>query len=492
MSMKTWFLLSLTCLAFKAQATTYYISHSSGKDSNNGKSITSAWQSISKLNSNFRLLNPGDSILFKRGDTFYGNIIISQGGASGAPIVIGAYGNGSNPVVTGFTTVSTWTNTGTNIWESTSAVSGLPTCNMVVINGVNTPMGRYPNAGYLNFQSHVSNTSITSSSLNSAITDWTGAEVVIRKNRGVIDRNLISSVTGGTLNYTSGSKITPADGFGFFIQNDIRTLDRQNEWYYNPSTKKIRVYSAAAPIGVQVATLDTLLVAKSNMNYITIDNIDFTGSNTTGIQLYHANHFTIQRCRFNFSGRDAISTYACEDLTIQNCIINNSNNCSIYAGGYYKMGVFYGGKALISHNRINKTGVMAGMVSKNNSNTCYAIRAEGTNSIIEYNVIDSTGYIGVFFDGNSSIVRNNVIDYFCFVLDDGGGIYTWNNYTAPPKYEGRKVQNNIVSNGIGAGAGTDKPGQAYSDGIYMDDGTQAVEISGNTVLNCLRSRNFSS
>jgi hypothetical protein len=38
-------------------------------------------------------------------------------------MTFGAYGTGANPIITGFTTVSSWSNLGGNIWESTSAVS---------------------------------------------------------------------------------------------------------------------------------------------------------------------------------------------------------------------------------------------------------------------------------------------------------------------------------------------------------------------------------
>src|SRR5205823_2520641 len=98
-------------------------------------------------------LSPGDNVLFNRGDVFYGRIIINKSGASGSPITIGAYGTGANPVITGFTTVSSWTSLGSNIWESSNTVSTLSTANIVVINGVNTAMGRYPNSGYLPYQS---------------------------------------------------------------------------------------------------------------------------------------------------------------------------------------------------------------------------------------------------------------------------------------------------------------------------------------------------
>ena len=157
---------------------------------------------------------------------FYGTLTISRSGSSGSPITIGAYGTGANPVITGFTTVSSWTNLGSNIWESTSAVSTLSTCNTVVINGVNTQMGRYPNTGYLTYQSAVSNTSITSSSLNAATTNWNGAELVIRKNNYATDRCLITGHSGTTLTYSNlGTAENGTANFGCFIQNDVRTLD---------------------------------------------------------------------------------------------------------------------------------------------------------------------------------------------------------------------------------------------------------------------------
>ena len=149
--MKTFLALLLVCFLNSASANTYYFS-ASGNDANTGTSTSTPWKTLSKFNSVFSSLSPGDNVLFNRGNVFYGSITIKKSGTSGSPITIGAYGTGANPVITGFTTVNAWTNLGSNIWESTSAVSTLSATNMVVINGVNTAMGRYPNSGYLTYQ----------------------------------------------------------------------------------------------------------------------------------------------------------------------------------------------------------------------------------------------------------------------------------------------------------------------------------------------------
>src|ERR1035438_9449318 len=130
---------------FVANATDYYIA-ANGNDANTGFS-GSPWQTIGKLNAFFSSLQLGDNVYFNRGDVFNGSISISRSGSSGSPITIGAYGTGADPIISGFNNVTSWRNIGGNIWESTSAVSTLSTCNIVVINGVNTGMGKYPNTG---------------------------------------------------------------------------------------------------------------------------------------------------------------------------------------------------------------------------------------------------------------------------------------------------------------------------------------------------------
>ena len=196
---------------------------------------------------------------------------------------------------------------------------------MVVINGVNTAMGRYPNTGFLTYQSHSGTTSITSSSLSGS-PNWTGAELVVRTIRWILERQKITSQSGGKLTY-SGSSDTPTDGYGFFIQNDARTLDAQNEWYYNPSTKKIRVYSTSAPTNVQVSTIDRLSYT-NGYNYITFDNIDFEGANTSALENQNSKYITVQNCSFNFSGRYGIyinnQVSANESMTISNNAFNNN------------------------------------------------------------------------------------------------------------------------------------------------------------------------
>lgn len=469
-------ILSILFIAscFWSKATTYYFA-SSGNDAGNGTSISTPWKTLAKFNSVFASKLPGDKFLFNCGDVFYGKMIISRSGSAGSPITIGAYGSGADPVITGLTTVSSWTNLGSNIWESASAVSALPACNMVVINGVNTAIGRYPNNGYLTVDSHSTNISITSSSLNSAISNWTGAEVVIRKLHWVLDRNLITSQAGSTLNYKSQGVDNTTDGYGFFIQNDARTLDAQNEWYYLSSTKKIRVYSTTPPTNVQIASIDTLVYVNQK-NYITFDNLSVQGSNIATFQFYISSNIVVQNCSIDYSGATALMCRVTPSIIIQNNTINHSNDFGIKLD---KQSI----NSYIGNNIIKNTGLLAGMgatVSYPVSRYT-AIQVFSDDALIEYNDIDSAGFMGINFLGTRLLIRNNLINHYTKVIDDGGGIYMFNS--ANTQFTGIKITNNIVLNAEGAPDGTSNK-QTSGEGIYLDVNGNGMEISGNTVANC--------
>ena len=89
--------LLVFCLGNSYAQNTYYFSSSTGIDSNLG-SEASPFQTISKLNS--LVLVAGDKILFKKGDTFIGQILVSYSGINGSPIIYGSYGVGDLPLLT--------------------------------------------------------------------------------------------------------------------------------------------------------------------------------------------------------------------------------------------------------------------------------------------------------------------------------------------------------------------------------------------------------
>jgi len=98
---------------------TYYVSNA-GNDSNNGRSVNSPWQSLGKVNS--ASLTAGDSVLFKSGDFWYGEMI-PKSGRSKARITYGAYGKGNKPLIHASLTkmdIGDWVDLGNNIWRSTN------------------------------------------------------------------------------------------------------------------------------------------------------------------------------------------------------------------------------------------------------------------------------------------------------------------------------------------------------------------------------------
>lgn len=486
---KEWLFLFLVFWSGSAHALTYYISTSNGDDSRSleqAQNPATPWRSIQHLNAVFDRIQPGDTILFKRGEVFDGGIVISRSGSAQAPIVIGAYGTGELPVINGFVSVTKWTSLGNGIYESPALATGAKV-NMVVVNGVNQPMGRYPNTnatnkGYLNFES-VGPNSITDQQMTTA-TDWTGAELVLRSTRYTFERVPVTKHSGGTLTYGNSLMYPLRSGYGYFLQNSLKTLDQVGEWYYNPSTKKVSVFfgsESPASFKVQVSAIDALVNAQGN--HIVLENLSLMGANQYGITStdYNRDGLLVKDCYLRYSGVDGVYLLGRANFTMERCTVLNSNSSAIKP-------LYNNPNTILRNNYIRDSGVQPGMGY--NDDQSYSAIYKGTDGLIaEYNTIINTGYMAIRFAMNNNLIKNNFIDRFCVSLDDGGGIYTFGGRDNPTYYD-RKVVGNIILNGVGASEGTAEPGYTYAKGIYIDDNGTNVEIVGNTIAYCSRGINI--
>ncbi len=479
--MKTTLLLLGVCFLQTVSATTYYFSSASGDDSRSSsqaKSSTTPWKSLSKLNAVFSSLQPGDAVLLKRGETFYGSIIVNKSGTSGSPITIGAYGSGNKPIITSLVSLSGWVSKGSGIFESYNSALGSK-LNMVLLNGQEQELGRYPNSnasskGYLHYES-VGTNSITDNNLTSS-PNWTGAEVVIRSRRWILDRNLITSHSGTKISYNPSTSYSPSNNQGYFIQNSIKTLDRLGEWYYNASTKKLSVYfgsNSPSSYSVQAATADDLIHAEK-VNYVVFDNLVIKGANASGIYLKYGSNVYATNCDIMFSGENGVTVYWQPNFKIENSTISNSNCTGI------NLGYNSGEKAIIRNNKITNTALFPGMIGSGDGKGL-AIHSNGNSCTIEYNQIKKTGFSAISANGNYVTVKNNLIDSFCITKDDGAGIYSCGNSSTTTT--GKKVIGNIILNGLGESAGTSWP-SLIAEGIYMDNNTSNTDVSNNTIAGC--------
>lgn len=470
--MKYYLFLFLLISANPIKASNYYFSAVLGEDGRTplqARSPATPWKTLDKLNSFFSDLKPGDSVLLKRGETFYGSITVNRSGTSSAPIVIGAYGAGNKPVITGFVSL-TLASSGNNIYESQALTAAA--VNVLTLNGAMQAMGRFPNSGYLSFESHAGTTSITDNDL-APTPNWTGAELVLRSRRWVIDRDIITSHSGNTISYTAASRYEPKDKYGYFIQNSPLTLDSQGEWYYNPSTKKILLYSTSTPKNANVAVIDNLVTSSAN-SHVTISNIMLEGANKNAININSGSDIRVINCTILSSGEDGVKVNSHRGFKLENSTVANSLNNGIELGPNAPY-------AVVTNNTVQNTSLLPGM-GLSADKRGIGIYTTSSNNLIAYNKVTNSGYIGIYFGGDSTTIQNNFVDSFCSVKDDGGGIYTY--IGAGGRRVGRKIIGNIVINGFGAPAGTDNQKQMEATGIYLDDNTSDVEIRDNTIANC--------
>jgi uncharacterized repeat protein (TIGR02543 family) len=496
--MKAIIILTLIFFCFHADASKFYFSNL-GNDANTSgqaQDSTTPWATIAKFNSMFSSFSPGDSIFFKRGHSFYGSITISRSGGTSNPIFIGAYGTGARPVITSLIPL-TWTSLGSNLWRSIETIIASGTLSTVTHSDTIIPMGRWPNLsngnnGYNTIANATTNTLTqkTGTELTGQPLIYPGAWVVYRPESFQQERERITAYdsVNKKITFALGSgdyspKYDASKKFGYFIENDSATLDQQYEWWYNTTIQKLKMYSVGSPTNVKAATLKILLTASSK-SWITIDNLNFNGSDSDCIRLSTVSNITVQNCIIQNVGRNGIKASSSTITVTSDSIVNICSKGIVVAGS--------NNYVTLTYNTIHSIGQLIGHNNGSRedgatSHTAVGIYLVGTgnHALIKYNVISLTGYNGIHFKKYDSVqIINNRVDSFNNVLDDGGGIYAYTGAYEGRTARGRKVIGNIVSNGIGApkgGSGNLSAGAGIA-AIYFDRGVNDVDCDSNSVF----------
>lgn len=485
----------LILFSLNASSRNFYFANS-GNDLNTStqaQSSSTPWQSINKLNSIFSTLTGGDSILFNRGDIFTGSIIATKSGNVGSPIVIGAYGVGNKPIISGFELLSGWINMGSNIWKCTPSISIKNNVNILTINGVALAKGRTPNSSYFVYQSATSNT-LTSSVL-STLSIPNGAEIVMKKTSYTGEKGKITNISGNTATYSqtlgldNGGLLGGANGtpnYGFFLQNYLGSLDQQGEWFYDSSSKVMYMYSTTNPSGFTINTsyVDTIINLNNRIN-ITISDLDVEGAGMYGVEgsASSNSNVLVKNCSFNNNTR-AVYAWNVDDIIVDNNYITNSFNAGIMISNNQRK------RVTVTNNVILNTGQLIGMgLFWSDANlkgvTARTDSTTASNFVkVIGNTVRNSGHAAIQFQGSNVLIRRNIADTACNQLDDNGVIYTFTNNQKlnPVNFTNRVVDSNFIMNAIGAPDGAN--GIRDVAAAYCDEQAANILFLHNTVVNC--------
>lgn len=450
-------------------ATDYHVSNSGNPVTGDG-TLGNPWATIDQVNSNMSSFNPGDKILFESGGIFEGTLVIGVSGNSSNPITFGAYGTGDKPVIKASKEVTGWVQNG-NIWTA-----DCPDCPETVTNlfidDKFQPMGRYPNSTYRTVTGGSGSTVLIDNTLSDPDHYWDNGEVVVKTARWVIDAVPIASQIGTTLNLAEQATYYIVEGWGYFFQNHINTLDLEGEWAFDKQQKKIHIYSSTDPNGkvVEVTHYDYCINIES-VNYINIEELELKYSRSISARIKSSNNINFTNNIISYSGGNAAEIRDSDHPVIDNNIFQNTNNNG--------MNVFGVTNSEITNNTFTNTAMIPGRgYSDNGQYQCIVLRT-GNENLIEKNKFDSTGYNAITFYVTSNVkIVNNFVNHSCMIKDDGSGIYAWN-----ATGDGNEISGNIVLNSVGTSEGVPSTSVA-AEGIYIDDYCSRVLIKNNTVAYC--------
>lgn len=470
------FTILILAISLQVNGTVYYVSNS-GNDSNSGTSESQAWKSLAKVNS--FVPKAGDQILFKSGDSWSGSLNISASGVSGSPIVYGSFGTGAKPKIYGSEVITDWTLHSGNIYKA--QFSGK--IKQLFINDKRLSLARYPKEGFLDISTVNNSTQFISNQLASKTQDyyknamWVGRTsawtLIVRKVKTSADQSI-------TLDEAPYMDLGAKEGF--FLCDKLEFLTQPGEWHFDELNNTVYLWTpnSVSPTNFEIrGSIYDYGININQKNYIKIVGLEILQSAMFGVYLNQSNNITLDNNRIINPAHSGIRSYFWSNNSIiSNNYISGANN--------YAIKLYNNPGALIYKNEISESGQLKNISrivtpSAPGDAWGYGIDARiGDMTILENRIINS-GYIGILFMQGAFNVKNNFIQGACQVLDDGGGIYTYNgaDYTQPGA-AGSIITGNIILDTYGnPDGGAEDIFQGI--GIYLDNGTHDVKVENNLI-----------
>jgi parallel beta-helix repeat protein len=452
-------------------ATDYYISNS-GNDNNNGTSINTPWQTLSKLSS--ELIGPsgtagsistGDRVFFKKGDTFRGTILFSAYNNNG--VTFDSYGSGELPLIKGSKLTSNWTVHNGNIWKTTVSERVY----FLFINNIAQTLARMPNTGTWNMSAATEN-SLINNLIASSGKNFVGANVCLRENDWRLNRQIVTAQSGNNISWATNIN-APATNANFYFDNKLELLDANGEWFYDMTTQTLYLMSATNPNSLIIEASTNLLGIAGNDNRSDniIQNIQFQHFADQAIRLMGAaNNNLVSNCKFknNFTpifvsgNQNTIQNNTIEDVFFDGLIVANMANSNITNNTILNVGLNFG------QHKPNFLGEFY-------SSGIWLINAN-PGCTIANNTILNCGNNGIRFGGTGIIIEKNYLENILLNMSDGGAIYTWGSNS-----NNNMIRKNNIKNVIGDLNGVQFAG--IVNGIYIDNNCFNIQIDGNTVEN---------
>ena len=462
-------LVFLVCLSLSPLwATNYYLSVE-GDDGQVGTSADQAWQTIDRLNQASAQLAPGDSVLFHRGQVFPGQLQLSRGGLAGQPIVLAAYGSGTEPVISGSVKVGSWSKKADGIWATRMADSVV----YLFVNSKRQTLARFPNQGFLRNLRGTRFSARAKELADRGEDYWAGGFARMRTTDWTWEFARIQhSDEQGLLSFADTNKYPLKGGWGFFVDNLRSELDAEGEWYYDGPQQTLywKPPSHLDPNqqDIRASVYANGILGSKPLSHLQIHQLHFRDQYEDGIRLTHrrGEGITIRDCRFSGQGKSGV------DLSGKNIALTGCRFEQILGNAIKG---FRLDQARFEHNQIQDIGLEPGFgLSGNQGMNGIHLRASKACEV-NYNRLINIGYTGISGYVNHSQISCNVIKNTCLRLNDGGGIYGWGKMT-----HHNEISDNIILNVQGNTDGIPKS-KIKTHGIYLDFRCSYVNVLRNTV-----------
>ncbi|MFC1610343.1 right-handed parallel beta-helix repeat-containing protein [Myxococcota bacterium] len=502
-----------------APTNVFYIDSVDGDDSYDGhaplpETNHGPWKTL--VNVNGTTFQGGDQIVFKCGRIWQGGIQLTVGSNFGEEVVLKAYGEGDKPVISGVREVSAaWTRFDGHYdgdyvsYLDQSGVYfavGVPLAAQSFVDGKRMQIARHPNVrgspyatsadedGYFVIAANPSSTSVRSADDNDNLGflhnyDRRNTQIYVRLNDWHIERNAVVSYDEGTgavlwdepHPWSDVWAYQVKEDWGFFFSNNLPLLDLAGEWWHDPNTDTLFVWSRdnspPAEHTVEVSVDDYGVRVNNSAVRLRIEDLELYGFAASGIH-FVGESLTVSRTNIHYAGEYGIETLNTSQVSIDSADIRYAQMTGI--------NLIYSSMVSIVDSEIHHNGSLG-----TQSNPGQGLSGIGLGGFVRAEVAGNTiaysGYAGISVtpteDTESLEVRENNISESCMWLDDCGGIYINGQFKNSDWPSSMTVARNIISwsrsNNDGAAPSHEAP---MSAGIYLDFRMGDLEITHNTII----------